>query len=147
MRSAIRHLLLGALCTVALAQTACPSRGPEAVVPDALPPQVRDDYEVFADRCSKCHALSRPLNSGIVSDEHWAMYVGRMRRQPGSGISPEDADVILRFLHYYSLEQTRKSRARESDGVVPDPSPAATPAANPPRLLADPASANARDAG
>jgi hypothetical protein len=108
MRFALGRLVFGALCTVALAQTACPAAGPEALAPEALPLEVRADYEVFADRCSKCHALSRPLNSGIVSDEHWAMYVGRMRRQPGSGISLEDADVILRFLHYYSLEQIRK---------------------------------------
>ena len=33
----------------------------------------------------------------------WADYVDRMRRQPGSGISPADTRPILRFLHYYSL--------------------------------------------
>jgi hypothetical protein len=30
-----------------------------------------------------------------------------MRRQPGSGITEEDARVVLRFLHYYSLDQKR----------------------------------------
>jgi hypothetical protein len=126
MRRAFHRLVLGALCGVALAQTACPA-GPEAIAPEALPPQTRGDYEVFADRCSKCHALSRTLNSGIVSDDHWAMYVDRMRRQPESGISLEDAAVILRFLHYYSLEQIRKQHVRESSGSAPELPGAASP--------------------
>jgi hypothetical protein len=69
---------------------------------------VLDDYRVFAARCSKCHSLARPLNSGIDDDEHWRLYVERMRRQPGSGISEEDTVPILRFLHLYSLEERRK---------------------------------------
>jgi hypothetical protein len=146
MRFALSRLVFGSACIVALAQTACPTTGPEAVVAEAMPPQVRADYAVFADRCSKCHALSRPLNSGIVSDEHWAMYVGRMRRQPGSGISADDADVILRFLHYYSLEQIRKQRARESRDLVPDPALTASPPGGP-RLREEPTTVDARDAG
>jgi hypothetical protein len=67
-----------------------------------LPENVRDDYALFAQRCSKCHGLSRPLQSGITSDAYWAGYVERMRRQPASGITPAEAPAILRFLHYYS---------------------------------------------
>ena len=113
---------------LAVASTGCP--GPEQTIdPQTLPEDVRADYAVFAQRCSKCHALSRPLNSGIVDDDYWAMYVARMRRQPASGISLEDSRVILRFLHYYSLEQRRKKkeRAREEDMAPlvtpPPPSP------------------------
>ena len=107
----------------AVASTGCP--GPEqSIDPQSLPEDVRADYAVFAQRCSKCHALSRPLNSGIVDDDYWAMYVARMRRQPASGISLEDSRVILRFLHYYSLEQRRKKeRARQDDLALPTPSP------------------------
>jgi hypothetical protein len=82
---------------------------PEAA---ALPPSLHADYLVFAQRCSKCHSLARPLNSGIDSDEYWKLYVERMRRQPGSGISEADTVPILRFLHVYSIEQRRKKELR-----------------------------------
>jgi hypothetical protein len=146
MTCTFRRLVLGVMCAVAFAQTACPAAH-EALAPDALPPEVRADYEVFADRCSKCHALSRPLNSGIVSDDHWAMYVGRMRRQPGSGISLDDAEVILRFLHYYSLEQIRKQRAHESSALAPEPPAAASSSGDVQRLPAVPSTVEASDAG
>ena len=74
----------------------------------ALPADVRPDYEVFAQKCSKCHSLARPLLSGVTDDAFWKEYVERMRRQPASGISPADEIPILRFLHYYSLEQGRR---------------------------------------
>jgi hypothetical protein len=78
-----------------------------------LPAEVRPDYEVFARRCSKCHALARALNSGIDQDAMWVDYVNRMRRQPGSGISPGDTQPILRFLHYYAEDQRRRKRERQ----------------------------------
>jgi hypothetical protein len=81
----------------------------EGLEPATLPAELRADYAVFAQRCSKCHSLARPLNSGISDENYWALYVARMRRQPGSGISQEDAAPILRFLHYYSVEQLRKN--------------------------------------
>ena len=69
-----------------------------------IPMEYRADYELFAQRCSKCHSLSRPLDNGRIEDRFWASYVERMRRQPGSGISPEEVPSILRFLHFYSSE-------------------------------------------
>lgn len=77
-----------------------------------VPPELRSDYALFAQRCSKCHSLARPLGSGIDDDEYWHRYVERMRRQPGSGISPDDEVPILRFLHYFSEEQKKKKGAR-----------------------------------
>jgi mono/diheme cytochrome c family protein len=88
----------------------------EGLEPASLPAELRADYAVFAQRCSKCHSLARPLNSGISDENYWSLYVARMRRQPGSGISQEDASPILRFLHYYSLEQLRKN-----EKAVPPP--------------------------
>lgn len=120
---------LAAAAIVALAVVGCPappSSRSETLDPATLPQEVRADYEVFAQRCSKCHSLARPLNSGITDDGYWAMYVARMRRQPASGISVEDGRVILRFLHYYSLEELRKKGAREPE---PPPPPASAPAA------------------
>jgi hypothetical protein len=88
----------------------------EGLEPATLPVELRADYAVFAQRCSKCHSLARPLNSGISDENYWSLYVARMRRQPGSGISQEDAGPILRFLHYYSVEQLRRN-----EKVVPPP--------------------------
>ena len=111
---------------------ACSALRAEALDPQTLPEEVRPDYAVFAQRCSKCHSLARPLNSGIVDDDYWRLYVARMRRQPGSGISLEDSKVILRFLHYYSQEEIRKKGwhpspppPADSSGEAPPPAPAA----------------------
>ena len=80
----------------------------EGLDPSQMPPSVRADYTLFALRCSKCHTLSRPLQSGITDDGFWAEYVERMRRQPGSGITTQDTIPILRFLHYFSTGQLAK---------------------------------------
>jgi hypothetical protein len=94
---------------VGLAAVACSGARNEGLDAAALPVDVRPSYELFAQRCSKCHSLSRPLESGITDDAFWAKYVERMRRQPSSGIAPSDVPTILRFLHYYS-ESARKDR-------------------------------------
>jgi hypothetical protein len=103
--------LVAACLTVALASwlAGCPGAGlGEGVDSSKLTPELRSDYAVFAQKCSKCHSLSRPLESGITDDAFWRAYVERMRRQPGSGISVSDEAPILRFLHHYSQEQIDK---------------------------------------
>jgi hypothetical protein len=105
-----------------------------------LSPEARADYAVFALRCSKCHSLSRPLDSGIDDDEFWKAYVARMRRQPGSGISQEDATVILRFLHVYSIEERRRKAGTSEVAPAPASAPAPTlapDASSPDRQRAD----------
>jgi hypothetical protein len=99
----MRLLVLALLASVA----ACTGAG-EGIEPAKMPPELQGDYAVFARRCSKCHSLARPLQSGIDSDQFWTHYVARMRAMPGSGISSADEAQILRFLHYYSAEQRRK---------------------------------------
>ena len=117
---ALRGAHFTSLCLAAVlsASAGCGSSAThsEGLEPATLPAELRADYAVFAQRCSKCHSLARPLNSGISDENYWSLYVARMRRQPGSGISQEDAAPILRFLHYYSLEQLRKN-----DKAVPPP--------------------------
>ena len=76
-----------------------------------LPPPIASAYRLFAQKCSRCHTLARPLSADIEDASHWGRYVERMRRQRGSGISPADAAKILTFLEYYStrrIEQERK---------------------------------------
>lgn len=117
------------IAAIALFLPACSasSTHSEGLEPSTIPAELRADYAVFAQRCSKCHSLARPLNSGISDENYWALYVARMRRQPASGISQEDAGPILRFLHYYSLEQKRKGEKNEGDSndkAVPPAAPA-----------------------
>lgn len=82
-----------------------------------FPPDVRASYDLFARRCSRCHALSRPLMAPITDPGHWARYVTRMRRQPSSGISPADAEVILVFLEYWG--QHRGTDTSSTSGGAP----------------------------
>ncbi|MEZ4407085.1 MAG: hypothetical protein R3A52_11480 [Polyangiales bacterium] len=88
----------------------------ESLDPASLPTAVRADYEVFANRCSRCHPLARPLNARVDDDEHWALYVARMRRMPGSGISPDDAPKILRFLSWWRRQREGDAGAPPVDG-------------------------------
>ncbi|MEO7330648.1 MAG: hypothetical protein ABI193_18885 [Minicystis sp.] len=83
-----------------------------------LPAAVRGDYQVFAQRCSKCHALARALESGIDDDAFWKRYVERMRHQPSSGITLDDQAKILNFLHHYSTE-LRRTKAMGTVGRIP----------------------------
>ena len=90
---------------------ACSSAGPgavrsqgEGVSVSSLPPEHQAEYALFAQRCSKCHSLARVLNNGDHDERYWARYVSRMRRQPASGIAPEDEPPILRFLNFYSAQ-------------------------------------------
>jgi hypothetical protein len=102
----------------------CASWVREGLDPTTMPEAVRPDYALFAQRCSKCHSLARPLTSGIDEDSYWVSYVARMRRQPASGISEEDTVGILRFLHYFSIEEKRKHGKLPPEVAVEVRSPA-----------------------
>jgi hypothetical protein len=107
-RAAIRALAAVALLAAAACGASVFQRG-EGLDPSAVPPEEQADYALFAQRCSKCHSLARPLESGITDDGFWHKYVERMRRQPGSGITEDDTVPILRFLHWYSTAQAGKA--------------------------------------
>jgi hypothetical protein len=126
--------LLAALVVVGVASASAGcSAGRSEPETETLSATAAADYALFAIRCSKCHSLSRPLNSGIDRDDYWRLYVARMRRQPGSGISEEDTVAILRFLHLYSIEQRRKKEQKlgidpsQVTPAPPPPMPEATP--------------------
>ena len=113
------------LLAAAILSVGCASTGerPEGLDPSALSEEIRGDYAIFARRCSKCHSLARPLDSGIDKDEYWAFYVERMRKQPASGISLDDVPPILRFLHYYSREQQHRHEAPADTNGTPSERP------------------------
>ncbi|MGF1512008.1 MAG: hypothetical protein ACFB9M_21155 [Myxococcota bacterium] len=112
-------LILAFAGLVAACSTASPGRrgGLSPTQVTELPEDIRVAYELFSIRCSRCHTLARPLNSGITDPRHWRIYVARMKQMPGSGISRRDADRILQFLDYHSA-QVRAGRT--SGGPVRD---------------------------
>ncbi len=126
-----RLLFASTFAAAFLTGSACGPRT-EGLDPSKIPDNVRADYELFATRCSKCHGLSRPLQAGITDDDQWVMYVRRMRRQQGSGISHEDEQIILRFLRWYAADLRRiqaEKRGAPPEGAAqatPPPAPAPT---------------------
>lgn len=126
-RTAIRALALAALSasTIAACSGSSVATRPDGLDPETLPPELRDDYEVFAQRCSRCHSLARPLTAGFNDMDQWRNYVARMRRQPSSGISPQDEVQVLAFLEYFTAQ--RRSRASGSSESAPAPTVVVTP--------------------
>ena len=119
--------------------SACSGSRTEGLDTSKLPEDVRADYDIFARRCSKCHSLARPLTSGITDDEQWVMYVNRMRRQPGSGISYADQGRILRFLRYYAADLRQKEAEKKAPAPsAPTPPPPAPSETAPPGDAAPP---------
>jgi len=77
-------------------------KGPQTIDVSSYPEEMQQKYELFAERCSKCHTLARPINSDYALEEEWSRYVKRMMRKPGSGIAPKEAKQIFEFLAYDS---------------------------------------------
>ena len=94
--------------------------GPQTIDVSSYPQEMQQKYEIFAERCSKCHTLARPINSDYALEEEWSRYVKRMMRKPGSGIAPKDAKQIFEFLAYDSSIRKKalieKKRAEQEDG-------------------------------
>ncbi len=80
-----------------------------------LEPEVSEAYALFARKCSRCHSLARPLSAQVDSMDHWRAYVARMRRNPGSGISPADGDRILVFLEWWMTHRGAEPAVKEAE--------------------------------
>lgn len=126
---------------LSLALGACAGGPPRAASDLAaeVPPELRADYNTFRENCSKCHSLDRPLQAHVDAVGHWDLYVGKMMRTAGSGISKIEAPKILRFLYWYTERRNRlkaeAKRAKQSvvveekaPTVAPEPAPAVAPA-------------------
>ncbi len=77
-------------------------KGPATVDISKYPDSIKEDYQVFSEKCSQCHKLSRPINSDYALPEEWSRYVKRMMHKPGSGISAGEGKQIYEFLVYDS---------------------------------------------
>jgi cytochrome c5 len=77
-------------------------KGPATVDVSKYPQGIQDDYQVFAEKCTQCHKLSRPINSDYALPAEWERYVKRMMHKPGSGIGSSEGKKIFDFLVYDS---------------------------------------------
>ena len=85
----------------------------QALDPTSLPDLQRRRYELFSQRCTKCHPMTRPLQAILTqrtpvsrspfTGDYVKKYVVKMMRKPNSGISKEDAKEIILFL-WFALE-------------------------------------------
>jgi len=82
-------------------------KGPSKVDISSYPPEQQKGYKVFADKCSKCHTIARPINTTMTAPE-WSRYVKRMMHKPNSGISDNQGKAIYEFLAYD--QQVRKDK-------------------------------------
>ena len=77
-------------------------KGPATIDVSKYPQGIQENYEVFSQKCSQCHKLSRPINSDYALPDEWSRYIKRMMHKPGSGISAGDGKKIYDFLAYDS---------------------------------------------
>ena len=82
-----------------------------------VPPDMRSDYESFADNCSKCHGLERALAAPVTDNRHWDIYVAKMMRTAGSAINEKEAPHILRFLYWYTDRKTGRTSAEPAQSM------------------------------
>ena len=134
MTTELRAALLAVLLLASGCAALHENREGDNVDVSSYPPDVQRAYEVFALRCSRCHTLARPLNARITDPQHWIRYVTRMRRQPGSGIDHNNADLILKFLLYYHRPNVAQSvePVPPSEPIAPEPADVNPPVAAPP---------------
>jgi len=77
-------------------------KGSATINVSKYPSGIQANYEVFTQKCSQCHKLSRPINSDYALPGEWSRYIKRMMNKPGSGISSGDGKKIYDFLVYDS---------------------------------------------
>ena len=77
-------------------------QGPATIDISKYPQGIQDNYDIFSQKCTQCHKLSRPINSDYAAPDEWSRYVKRMMNKPGSGINATDGKKIYEFLVYDS---------------------------------------------
>ena len=85
--------------------------GPDSIDVSDYPTVQAKEYPLFRVKCSKCHPVSRPINSQYGPTE-WKRYMKRMIRRPNSGINEEQAESLYDFLKYWSGRTAPKGGER-----------------------------------
>ncbi len=85
-------------------------KGPSTIDVSTFPPEMQEAYKLFAQKCSRCHTLARPINTDMTTQE-WKRYVKRMMNKPDSGISPKQGKAIYKFLKFYQKKKNEEKAA------------------------------------
>jgi hypothetical protein len=72
---------------------------PPPLYPASAPPEIVEACAVANRKCTACHDRDRIVYARHNQAE-WRTTVERMRRFPGSAISPDEIEIILRCLNY-----------------------------------------------
>ena len=82
----------------------------QTLVRDQFAADQQPRYDMFAQKCTRCHELARPISallSGVTplsadkfDEEGIKKYVVKMMRKPNSGIVKEEARELIQFLTY-----------------------------------------------
>lgn len=86
-----------------LAFAACTESAPQ--FPANMPPDIMEACALTERKCTACHDRDR-FAEPRHSSSQWRDIVDKMRRIPGSAISPADAEIVLRCLNYRSSSTT-----------------------------------------
>ena len=84
-------------------------KGPNFIDVTAYPAKMQEAYNLFTNKCSRCHTVARPINSTFTPEE-WRQYVYKMMRKPGSGLTPKTAEKIIEFLSYDAQHREKKTK-------------------------------------
>jgi hypothetical protein len=77
-------------------------KGPAKIDVSKYTPEMKANYKVFAEKCSKCHTIARAINCEFALDDEWERYVKRMMNKGGSMFTAKDGKQIFDFLTYDS---------------------------------------------
>ena len=100
-------------------------KGPATVDISKYPDGIKANYEVFSQKCTQCHKLSRPINSDYALPDEWSRYVKRMMHKPGSGINATEGKKIYEFLVYDSSIRKKAMVDEKLAKATPDEKKAA----------------------
>jgi hypothetical protein len=123
---------VGLFITAALlCAVAGPARGQgNAVDVSAYPADMQRAYKVFATRCSRCHAIGKPLAASYTTDQEWQDVIRRMARMQGASIAPSEQDDCRKFLVFHMKVrsgQQKLSAAPAANAAEPRPAAGAGP--------------------
>ena len=100
-------------------------KGAATVDVSKYPDGIKDNYQVFSEKCTQCHKLSRPINSDYALPDEWSRYVKRMMHKPGSGVSASEGKKIYEFLVYDSSVRKKAMVDEKLTKATPDEKKAA----------------------
>jgi len=100
-------------------------KGPATIDVSKYPEGIQERYELFSQKCTQCHKLSRPINSDYALPDEWSRYIKRMMYKPGSGISAGDGKKIFDFLVYDSSVRKKKMLDEKLAKATPEEKKAA----------------------